>query len=459
MGTLHACMASALLIAAAPIASAATYPSINSFLYGNTGVNAPAETNTVSGPGYPYRLLLPPNYSRATQYPVIVYLHGGGETGQDNRRQLTAGNNTANGGFALVSEENQAKFPCIFAAPQMPVNSWYNAGSVEAVSNLVVILKAQYSVDTNRICLTGLSSGGIGSWNLPPQITPNPFSCIVPLTGFSRYLDTTPHMPIWAFHAANDPVESIKFGNPVGMRVPGEHGSDVIVSHLRELGYPVIYTRYHMGGHNVWPRAYQHPLLLPWMFAQRLGQPMQGAPGLAITQSAQADGKLTLTGTATPAAGFTRVGWSSNFITPSDTLTNGVADGTAAFSCATASFDETWVGKRVAILPKRNDLGPAYYDIVTVSNPTSLTLSATLAAGAYSFIIYPRGTPQNPYPATGSVSSNWRLENIPLQIGTNIIQVHAEAPSGVDAYGGLTTLNQQFTIKYDGGKSPASPLK
>jgi hypothetical protein len=113
----------------------------------------------------------------------------------------------------------------------------------------------------------------------------------------------------------------------------------------------------------------------------------------------------------------------------------------------------------VAILPKRNDLGPAYYDIVTVSNPTNLRLSATLAAGAYSFIIYPRGTPQNPYPATGSVSPNWRLENIPLQTGTNIIQVLAEAPSGVDAYGGLITLNQQFTIEYDGGKSPTSPHK
>lgn len=459
MQTLGRCLPLALLISGAVGASAATYPPASAFLYGNTAVNAPAETNTVTGSGYPYRLLLPTNYSRANQYPVIVYLHGGGETGTDNRRQLTAGNGTANGGLALVSDENQAKFPCIFVAPQMPVNSWYNPGSVEAVSNLVVILKTQYSVDTNRICMTGLSSGGIGSWNLAARIVPNPFSCIVPLSGFSRHLDDTPKIPIWAFHAANDAVESIKFGNPVGMRVPGEHGSDVIVSHLRELGYPVIYTRYQLGNHNIWPRAYQHPLLLSWMFAQRLGQPPQGAPGLTITKSAQAGGKLMLTGTSTPAAGFTRVGWSSNFIKPSETFTNGVADGTATFNCATASFDSSWIGQRVAILPKRNDLGPAYYDIVAVSNPTTLTLSTNLAAGTYSFISYPRGTLQNPFPAEGSVSPNWRLENIPLQPGTNVIDVIAEAPSGVEAYGGLTTLNQQVTVKYDGGKTPAPASK
>ena len=112
-------------------APAIDYPPISSFLYGNTGVNAPAQTNAVSGDGYPYRLLLPPNYNPATHYPLIVYLHGGGEVGRDNVRQLTAGRNTANGGLALVSTENQSNYPCLFAAPQMSSNSWYYAASVQ----------------------------------------------------------------------------------------------------------------------------------------------------------------------------------------------------------------------------------------------------------------------------------------------------------------------------------------
>ena len=73
--------------------------------------------------------------------------------------------------------------------------------SVEAVSNLVVIFKTHYSVDTNRICLTGLSSGGIGSWNLPPQINLNPFSFVVPHSAFrgqtpmEMYFGTGDHWP------------------------------------------------------------------------------------------------------------------------------------------------------------------------------------------------------------------------------------------------------------------------
>jgi len=324
------CLALLSLALSVFAASAAEYPPISSFLHGNTSVIAPAQTNAVAGEGYPYRLLLPPNYDPAVQYPVIIFLHGGGETGSDNVRQLTAGRNTANGGLELVSAENQSRFPCIFAAPQMRLNSWYSPDSVQQVSNLVVLLKTQYSVDTNRICLTGLSSGGIGSWCLPARITPNPFSCIVPQTGFSRHLDDTPRIPIWAFHAANDPVESINFGNPRGMRVPGEHGSDVIVPHLRELGYPVIYTRYNTGGHNVWQAAYKNPLLLPWMFAQRLGQPPQGVPGLEITGSSQSSSNLTLWGTVTGEPEFTRVGWTSNFKTPGEQKADGIADGTNA---------------------------------------------------------------------------------------------------------------------------------
>src|SRR5437763_851712 len=119
-------------------ASAITYPPLNSFLYGNTGVNAPPEKSFVTGPGFPFRILLPADFDPAKKYPVIVYLHGGGETGKDNEKHLKAGKNSANGGLALVSTadpNNQADYPCIFVAPQMPVNNWYNAASVQAIKD------------------------------------------------------------------------------------------------------------------------------------------------------------------------------------------------------------------------------------------------------------------------------------------------------------------------------------
>jgi lysophospholipase L1-like esterase/poly(3-hydroxybutyrate) depolymerase len=450
-------------------AFAITYPAISSFLYGNTAVNAPPEKAFVKGEGYPYRLLLPRNFDLHRKYPVIIFLHGGGETGSDNERQLTAGRNSANGGLSLVSTadpDTQTNYPCIFAAPQMPVNNWYNAGSVQAVKDLINIIKTQYpdAVDVDRICLTGLSSGGMGSWNIPPQITPNPFSCIVPMSAFSIYPDTTPKMPIWTFHAVNDPVESIYRGN----RRPGQLGTDVIVPLLRGKGYSIIYTRYNTGGHNIWITAYQHPLLLPWMFAQRLGQPMQGVPGLSIEGSSVDANKLTLWGNVTEKAGFTRVGWATSSVGRTPQKTDGVADGSTSFVSASSMFDASFVGQRLGIPNRNADQGIVYYDITAVSNPTTVTLSANVREGTYPFMVCPFGTMENPMPGSGVFSPQWKLAQIPIPDKTRQVQVIAEGPTGIEAYGGLMTINQMFTIGdaaappqgaagQRGGSTPSAP--
>jgi poly(3-hydroxybutyrate) depolymerase len=422
------------------------YPPLSDFLYGNTGVNAPPEKAMVQGTGFPFRILLPLNFNPQTKYPVIVYLHGGGETGTDNERHLTAGRNSANGGLALVSIEkpnNRADHPCFFVAPQMPVNNWYNEGSVKAIKDLLNILKTQYpqSIDTDRICLTGLSSGGMGSWNLPPQITPNPFSCIVPQSAFSIYPDTTPRIPIWNFHAINDSTESIYRGN----RRPGELGSDVIVPRLREQGYTIIYTRYDTGGHNIWINAYQHPQLLHWMFAQRLGQPQQGTPGVSITGSSIENGMLTLTGNVTADANFTRVGWSTSAFQPSELKSDGVGNGTTTFVSESSSFNASYVGQRLGIPNRNADLGIQYYNIVEVINATTVKLSANVQAGTYTFRTYPYGTMENPRPAEGSISPTWKLTGIPVPGNIKQVQVVCET-STLSSMGGLTTINLAFKV-------------
>ncbi len=360
---------------------------------------------------------------------------------------MTAGRNSANGGLALVSTadpDNQANFPCIFAAPQMPVNNWYNAGSVQAVKDLINIIKTQYpdAVDVDRICLTGLSSGGMGSWNIPPQITPNPFSCIIPMSAFSIYPDTTPKMPIWTFHAVNDPVESIYRGN----RRPGQLGTDVIVPLLRGKGYSIIYTRYNTGGHNIWITAYQHPLLLPWMFAQRRGQPMQGVPGLSIDGSSFENNKLTLWGKVSENAGFTRVGWATSNVDRMPQKIDGVADGSANLASASSMFDAGFIGQRLGIPSRSADQGIVYYDITAVSNPTTVKLSGNVREGTYPFMVCPFGTMENPMPGGGASSPQWKLTQIPIPDKTKQVQVIAEGPTGSEGYGGLMTVNQTFTV-------------
>jgi hypothetical protein len=219
------------------------------------------------------------------------------------------------------------------------------------------------------------------------------------------------------------------------------------VSHLRELGYSIIYTRYNTGGHNIWVNAYQNPLLLPWMFAQRRGQFASSTPGLTIEGSMIEGNTITLWGKTTEAAEFTRVGWSVSSIEHSASKADGVADGTTTFVSESSDFDKSFIGQRLGILPKNPDLGISICDIVAVESPTTIKLGATLVAGTYSFVTYPLGAIQNPFPATGAISPNWRLEKIPLSGGVKQVQVVGEFPSGVTNYGGMSTINQMFTIK------------
>src|SRR6185436_16097125 len=104
--------------------------------------------------------------------------------------------------------------------------------------------------------------------------------------------------------------------------------------------------------------------------------------------------------------------------------------------------DKSFVGQRLGVLPKNPDLGISIYEIVAVVSPTTVKLGATLAAGTYSFVTYPLGTMENPFPASGAISPNWRLEKIPLAGGVKQVQVVGEFPSGVTNYGGMTTINQ-----------------
>ena len=418
-----------LFYTSVPASAAPTCPPLTSFLYGNSSVNAPGKTNLVSGTGYGYRYLLPKNFNAANKYPLIIFLHGIGEVGTDNVKQLSAGGNNANGALYLVSTanpDNQTAYPCFFVAPQTPTGTWSDAAGAQAVSNILITLETQYpnAIDVDRVCLTGLSLGGMGTFNLPTMIKPNPFCCIVPQSGNAGNIGAEPAMPVWAFHAANDPTVGVS-------------GSDNAVDSLRNRGLPVVYTRYNTGGHGIWSTAYAHPLLLPWIFAQRRGQPMQGVPGLTLTGSSQGT-NLNLSGTATTGASFARVGWSSSRSSQGPTLTNGVGNGTTTFTCASASFTSDFVGQRLSL-----GTGPVYCDIVGVVD----ALSATVAAGTYTFITYPYGTKQNPYPATGNISPSWNLTNIALLSGANVIQAFGEALSG-SSLGGRTTVNQSFSVNY-----------
>jgi predicted esterase len=210
----------------------------------------------------PYRLVRPPGYVATMKYPLVVFLHGSGESGTDNRLQISKNIGTNTPGSVFTTTANETKFPTFFIAPQTPTATiGWNSGSKSLVAalKLITALEAEFSIDTNRIYLTGLSLGGMGTYTAI-QENPNLFAAAIPMSGHGdpTVAAKIAHIPIWDFHGAMDPSVDVA-------------GSRDMIAALRAAGGMPRYTEYPNGMHDIWFMAYNTPDLLPWMNAQRLG--------------------------------------------------------------------------------------------------------------------------------------------------------------------------------------------
>ena len=239
------------------------------FLYGNAD----------DGSNLPFRYFVPPGYDGAQAYPLILFLHGAGERGSDNEAQL---NNNANGAMRLLDDGNLALQPVFMIAPQCPTDGWWSGGTLTSAIGIVDQISASYNIDPDRVYVTGLSMGGMGTWSAVVA-EPDRFAAAVPMSGNG---DTNPAatlyaLPFWFFHAADDGTVGVS-------------GSDNLVAALRDAGGSVVYTRYDTGGHAIWPVAYTHPLLFPWIVSQARGTPSTiTAPILRIESPTDQSGWTT----------------------------------------------------------------------------------------------------------------------------------------------------------------------
>jgi predicted peptidase len=212
----------------------------------------------------PYRLLKPVNPGAEEKFPLVVFLHGAGERGNDNESQLKHISNL------FLDTRNRGKYPCYVVAPQCPKNEvWADySGRPESnratthpsgmVMKLIERLANDYRIDKNRIYLTGVSMGGFGTWTLLAS-HPNMFAAAIPICGGgnSKNASTIKHIPLWAFHGAKD--EIVKPEN-----------SRKMIKALHDAGGIPGYTEYPDIEHDSWVQAYQEPHLLPWLFKQKL---------------------------------------------------------------------------------------------------------------------------------------------------------------------------------------------
>ncbi len=226
------------------------------------------------GASLPYRLYVPDDYDPTKSYPLVLFFHGAGERGTDNNHLFLGGSILQR----LLMSSEQEKHPCLILAPQCPVDSqwvlsdWgpgtYDHQKIQpspymtAAEELLEQVIADYSVDEKALYVSGLSMGGYGTWDLISR-HPDRFAAAIPVCGGidERYMEGLKGFPIRTFHAADDPVVSC-----VGTRKANEL--------LKDHG-DFLYTEYPTGGHLIWDTAYATADLMDWLFAQRLGGPIE----------------------------------------------------------------------------------------------------------------------------------------------------------------------------------------
>lgn len=217
-----------------------------------------------------YRLLKPQDYDAKQKYPLVVFLHGAGERGSDNVAQLK------HGAPLFVKPEAREKYPCFVVAPQCPANETWIATpkgwtgpnpftpepmpALALVAGALEAVQKEFSIDPDRLYVTGLSMGGYGTWDLLTRF-PARWAAAAPVCGgadVSR-VGIAKSVPVWAFHGANDRT------------VPTERSREAIAV-LQAAGSSPVYSEYPYVGHDSWNLAYGEPEFLPWLFAQKRGQ-------------------------------------------------------------------------------------------------------------------------------------------------------------------------------------------
>jgi predicted peptidase len=214
-----------------------------------------------------YRLLRPRPVESGRRYPVVLFLHGAGERGDDNMKQLKY--------LPAWMAESSAlqRHPCFLIAPQCRMDerwvdiSWADKKSVPqsrfptadlaaAVAALDDVMRTE-SVDPDRVYLTGLSMGGYGTWDLATRM-PERFAALLPICGGGdeNTAGRVAKLPIWCFHGDADAT------------VPVVRSQSMIEA-VRAAGGSPEYAELPGVGHDSWTPAYRDPAVLDWLFSQR----------------------------------------------------------------------------------------------------------------------------------------------------------------------------------------------
>ncbi len=195
-----------------------------------------------------YLLFLPENYNSEKNWPVLLFLHGSGERG-DNLELVKK-----HGPPKLAFELN---LPFIIVSPQcMAGKRWETKPLIELMEHIL----SEHPADRQRIYLTGLSMGAFGTWELASAY-PDFFAAVVPVCGGGNPDDACNlwNTPVWVFHGDGDEI------------VPPERSREM-VNALKDCNGKVKFTIYPETGHDSWTRTYANPKLYNWLLNHSLSK-------------------------------------------------------------------------------------------------------------------------------------------------------------------------------------------
>ncbi|MHB8897253.1 MAG: carboxylesterase family protein [Thermoguttaceae bacterium] len=193
-----------------------------------------------------YLLYTPKDYDSKDAWPLMVFLHGAGERGDDLELLKI------HGPTKLITGGKD--FPCIVLAPQCPKYLWWQS---EVLIKLIDKVAGQYKVDRKRIYLTGLSMGGFATWDLAAK-HPQVFAAIAPICGGGDPANAKAYVgiPTWVFHGGKDSTVPLS-------------SSEKMVEAIKAAGGDPKFTVYPDAGHDSWTATYDNPEFYTWLFQQK----------------------------------------------------------------------------------------------------------------------------------------------------------------------------------------------
>ena len=233
-------------------------------------------TLSLHGVEYKYQVFVPEDWTPHKKWPIVLFLHGAGERGDDGMLETDVG-------IASAIRSSRKEVDAIVVMPQCPKGLWWVMPPMQELAiNALDRASKEFRGDPQRTYLAGLSMGGFGAWQLAGKY-PGRFAAMIVICGgirpparalkaypylasvippdspksYSEAAERVGKVPVWIFHGTDDDIIPVT-------------ESQRMAAAMKQVGAEVHYTEYPGIRHDSWDKAFDEPKLFPWLFSKTL---------------------------------------------------------------------------------------------------------------------------------------------------------------------------------------------